>query len=563
MSPMRYTQVSDSLAAHKADLKQFWRRVRATRGKFWLLFVAGESEFVPSDPTATRRVLVKTLCSAGDFNPNLYRVRNCNQLSRAVRSPLVGTIATLLRENHSEGDDDEFFRIESFLDICGMTGFFLRGDSALAAGRVVNLHVIEANGAGEPDFSKVFSCERRGDHAVVETRPLETLFAVAVDESSSPIAVALRRRVDALHADALAAIESKLAARDAFAEEIEDILEGARASGKHPSTIGVLYQPRISIGGGNRVQGVETDFVVRETALRSFQGFDDMLRKAAREGFRLLDCRVINRGDGRPPAIRELLPAADRCLADSIMVFMPDGCPFDSEGMNNLPNVIAAAARRGRVFVAAALDIFVEKQLWENPLSTELDCCRVWAPASEGHRELLITLGDAALPTSSNVVLNTAAKKTDGTPRLRTVEAVAAELAKERAKQKAEPAVALTGYERSTPSTKMEEFDLEALLVIDPEGERLLNVEGARSLLVKWTGQVKLYDEDNSYTVKWGGVMVKVAKDFKDIFRCDPAYGTYPDGKNIKSPKGALTMRYYIKVLKDAIKDATGEEEED
>ena len=109
----------------------------------------------------------------------------------------------------------------------------------------------------------------------------------------------------------------------------------------------------------------------------------------------------------------------------------------------------------------------------------------------------------------------------------------------------------------------METLDLEAMLVVDPEGEGLLNVDGARSLLDKWTKQVKLYDDDNSYTVKWGGVGETVAKDFKDIFHCEDGYGRDQDGKKFKSPRGVRTMRYYITVLKDEIKDATGEEEED
>ena len=216
------------------------------------------------------------------------------------------------------------------------------------------------------------------------------------------------------------------------------------------------------------------------------------------------------------------------------------------------------------MFVAAVLDLFVANpELWENPLSTELDCCRVWVPASPEQREKLMTLGDAALPTYSSkghVVLNTAAKMKDGTPRLRTVAGVAAELAKARAAKKAEPHESLSV---KSNSLKMETLDLEAMLVVDPEGEGLLNVEGAKSLLAKWTEQVKLYDADNSYTVLWGGYSGKVAKDFKDIFRCEDGYGRDQDGKKFKSPRGVLTMRYYIKVLKDAIKDATGEEEED
>ena len=63
------------------------------------------------------------------------------------------------------------------------------------------------------------------------------------------------------------------------------------------------------------------------------------------------------------------------------------------------------------------------------------------------------TLGGAALPHGSygsSVVFNAAAVKEDGTtPRFRTVAAIQAELAVEaRAKQKAAPLVALTGYER-------------------------------------------------------------------------------------------------------------------
>ena len=65
----------------------------------------------------------------------------------------------------------------------------------------------------------------------------------------------------------------------------------------------------------------------RETALRSFRDFEGLVRKAARAGFRLLDCRVINRGDGRPPAtldaIADLVPAAERCLVGDTIVFVP------------------------------------------------------------------------------------------------------------------------------------------------------------------------------------------------------------------------------------------------
>ena len=83
-------------------------------------------------------------------------------------------------------------------------------------------------------------------------------------------------------------------------------------------------------------------------------------------------------------------------------------------------------------------------------------------------------------------------------------------------------------------------------------------------LLAKWTEQVALFDDDNSYTVRWGGVAEAVAKDFKDIFRCGYNYpdATPVNGTRPKLKKAPL-MRYYIKVLEDAIKDATGDEEED
>ena len=73
-------------------------------------------------------------------------------------------------------------------------------------------------------------------------------------------------------------------------------LEEARASGDQPSTIVVGYHPRISIGGGDGRghKVVQTEFVVQETARRSFQGFEDMMRRAAEKGVRLLDCRAIN-----------------------------------------------------------------------------------------------------------------------------------------------------------------------------------------------------------------------------------------------------------------------------
>ena len=97
------------------------------------------------------------------------------------------------------------------------------------------------------------------------------------------------------------------------------------------------------------------------------------------------------------------------------------------------------------MFTAAVLDLFeVKPELLDDVFSSELDCFRPWVPASEEKREMLRTLGDAALVGGTNqqsVVFNTAVKE-DGTARFRTVAAVAAELAKERAKQKAEPFVA-------------------------------------------------------------------------------------------------------------------------
>ena len=78
----------------------------------------GPSECVPSDPTATSTVVVKALCDADQFNPNFYDVRSSNQLTRAVPSPLVGTMATLLRENHSEDDLDTSSGTELPENIC-------------------------------------------------------------------------------------------------------------------------------------------------------------------------------------------------------------------------------------------------------------------------------------------------------------------------------------------------------------------------------------------------------------------------------------------------------------
>ena len=215
------------------------------------------------------------------------------------------------------------------------------------------------------------------------------------------------------------------------------------------------------------------------------------------------------------------------------------------------------------MFTAAVLDLFeVKPELLDDVFSSELDCFRPWVPASEEKREMLRTLGGAPLPKGNRfqqvVVFNAAATKQDGTPRFRTVAEVAAELAKARAARIAEP------HEDLIPksnSLKMEELDLEAMLVDDPEGERSLKVEGARSLLAKWTEQVALFDDDNSYTVRWGGVAEAVAKDFKDIFRC--GYN-YPDAPKVNGARPKLTkaplMRYYIEVLEGAIKDATEED---
>ena len=120
--------------------------------------------------------------------------------------------------------------------------------------------------------------------------------------------------------------------------------------------------------------------------------------------------------------------------------------------------------------------------------------------------------------------------------------------------------VALTGTER-TLCTKLPDLDLEALLIVDPEGERLLNVEGAKSLLAKWTEQLRLFDADNSYTVKWGGHSIPVTRDFKDIFECGYNYPNAPkEGKGRPKLTGGPLMRYYIEVLEDAIKDATEED---
>ena len=562
LSPMRCTQVRDYLAAHKADLKQFWRRVRATKGKFWLLLVAGESEFVPSDPTATSLVVVKALCRADQFNTNFYDVRSVRRLAAAADSPLVGTIVTLIRENHSGDSEETFFGIEKPEDICSMTRVFIKDDSALAAGRLADLHVIAAGDSDEPDFSQVFSCQRRGDHSLVVTQSVEALFESAINERSSPIAVELRRRVDVLEGAALAATESRLAALDAFAREIEDILEEARASGKGSSLLFVGYQPRISIGAA---RGVETDFVARETTLRSFQNFGNMVRRAAGMGVRLLDCRVIDRNDGRSPAFVDLLPAPDKCFAKRIVVLVPDQYPFEDRN-RGFPNEIDAAARRGCLFTAAVLDLFEAKpELLDDVFSSELDCFRPWVPASEEKREMLRTLGGAPLPKGNRfqqvVVFNADAVNPDRTPRFRTVAAVQAELAKARVAKKAEPHEALSG---NSNSLKMEALDLEKMLVIDPDGEGLLNVDGARLLLAKWTEQVALFDDDNSYTVRWGGVAEAVAKDFKDIFRCGYNYPNAPkvNGARPKLKKAPL-MRYYIEVLEGAIKDATGDEEKD
>ena len=171
---------------------------------------------------------------------------------------------------------------------------------------------------------------------MVVTRPVEALFAEAVNESSSPIVMELRRRVGAIQGAELAAFEARLRERTAFACEIEHNLEEARASGKGARVVAVAYPPKIHIVGH---RGEQTDFQVQETALRSFQNFENMARRAAGEGVRLLDfrttsnwrTRVATYGEGCGTitgGLADLLPPADRPLADSLIVLMPDGTAF-------------------------------------------------------------------------------------------------------------------------------------------------------------------------------------------------------------------------------------------
>ena len=112
-------------------------------------------------------------------------------LRRAIEQPTGKGGAfpsSVLRYYYAEplgGDDDEFFGIETFEDICSMTRVFIKDDSALAAGRSPTSRNAAAIPASRS--SRVFSAaprRARGGRGATG----EALFESAIDESRSPMA---------------------------------------------------------------------------------------------------------------------------------------------------------------------------------------------------------------------------------------------------------------------------------------------------------------------------------------------------------------------------------------
>lgn len=368
---------------------------------------------------------------------------------------------------------------------------------------------------------------------------------------------------------------------------VEATLEAQRAEGEGKLALALLYDSsrNQNLSRLGEEEKSRRFFVRRTTDGSIVETFHYMELELARQGVRSLDGRTLGRSDRQvlDDQLMDMLSRDDRALADAgcTVAIVPKGtvfattideCPF--------PHVIAALACRGLVLLDDAIGFLKDNpHLWHDLLNEALDPYRPFTPRDEDAREKLRDLGDAAIPRVGNVERSLVVF--NSSPRIRTVAAVAAaihatcsveinrwfECLLMTSAQDERPRRGVSGQpSKYVPVdqdvgvrkghsvgrfAKQDTFDADALFNKDDS----YNVDACRALVVKWQGEIDLFDAaakagSPKYIVKWGGKEEIVRRDFTKLTKCKQSV----KGERLR---GAALMRHFIAFLEGIIADAS------
>jgi hypothetical protein len=346
---------------------------------------------------------------------------------------------------------------------------------------------------------------------------------------------------------------------------VEATLEAKRAEGEGKPVVALLYD------SSRFTSRLDTDELVRRCFKK--RGSDgsvvdcvhDVELALAKQGVSCLDARVDHRG--LADRLADVLSRDDRVLvgAGCTVAIVPGGTVFKATvDENKFPGEVRDLARRGRVLSDGAIAFLKDHpKFWTDLLNEALDPYRPFIPRDEDARKKLRELGDAAIPRGGNVETNSFVVF-NSLPGFRTAAAVAAAIHDERPRRggSGQPSkyvvvdqnVGVKKGHSVGQFAKQDTFDADALFNVDDS----YNVDACRALVVKWQGEIDLFDaaekDGGEYIIKWGGHANIVPRDFARVTRCKQTV----KGERLR---GAPLMRHFIAFLEGIIDASSGDDD--
>ena len=207
-------------------------------GQCSMIVVIGPTEQDPGAPPLKPRLLKFDGCQGGDFTA--VRSRDPDRIPAfLLKAPAAAVCATLAA---TDGDIHSFPETDTIVQIYSQTMNLLDPRGALLAGALGDMHVIEISNC-ELQFDNAASWLREGQHGLNVTDSVQSLYDRATNGFELGSVEALHAHVRESMQSQLEAFATEIAEADALNSRADVALDGARAEGKFPGFLAVLYEP--------------------------------------------------------------------------------------------------------------------------------------------------------------------------------------------------------------------------------------------------------------------------------------------------------------------------------
>ena len=203
-----------------------------------MVAVIGPTEQDLDAPPLPPRVLKFDGCQGDDFT--ISKLKDPDRIAAFLLRPPAAVVCATLAA--TDGDIQSFPETDTIVEIYSLTRNLLHVRAALVAGALGDMHVVPVTGRGELAFRDVASWVREGWHGLKVTDSVRSLYDRATDGFELGSIAALHAHVRESMQSRSDAFVAELAEADALNSRATSALEEARAVGKFPGFVALLYE---------------------------------------------------------------------------------------------------------------------------------------------------------------------------------------------------------------------------------------------------------------------------------------------------------------------------------